>query len=445
MSPNGFPKPPFAFDPTDRNLIGYLQGGRIGYLGDESRVLIARLSLDDDLSHQQAVLRELWPSVLTDALRHLKRHDVREWRDGIDFDSFFNRESLGMERLDGVLRAFRDFESLMYGARPERYRDHVVHTLRVWTIGDGLLRECLDGELYVPECDPASCLGLEISTEEWECIWAVAALCHDIGYPLTAVEHINERTRRALGPQGLRPLGDLRYSFSPQIRPLQETLLKLMSSKAVAAPSTSEPGKPQFLTHLQNKYYLKFVGSLDYLQHGVVSALVVGRSLVYFLESDFCHDEHNALSKDDARQFVIRREILRAMAAHTCPEIYHLRFDTLSFLLFVVDELQSWGRPTFEQLRPGPDRPEDDVVEINEFGQKRISIRVTTRRRWDALCQEDVKHQLSEIRKRLRLAVDAPKMKELALRYEVVTADAGEGLALELDGGKIAEHPIPKP
>ena len=389
MASGAFPHLPFTFSTKDDDLVQYLKEAGVWYLGEGSRQLIQRLEPEDELSNQGDVLKDLWPAVLTDALKGLKRHDRREWhqRAGIDFDSFFNRESLGMERLTKVLDAFGQFEGLMYGARPSRYRDHVAHTFRVWVIGHALLGEHLGGRLFVG--DPP---GKKIRGKEWACMWAIAALCHDIGYPLTALDQINDKVGEGLRPQGLYPAGNLQYAFSPRVRPLQDTFLKLMSSKLVQVPSqVGGPGKgrpvrsarPAYSTHLQNKYYLKFVSSFDSLQHGVVSALVVAKSLVYFLESDFCQDALDALRDDDARQFVIRREILRAIAAHTCPEIYHLRFDTLSFLLFIVDEMQLWGRPTLEQMRAGFEWSEDDSVSICEFGPERIEIEVLAKGVWE--------------------------------------------------------------
>ena len=434
-----FPVPPFTFSATDEDVIDHVKRVGAWYFGPETTELVAGLDAGQELISQGDTLKALWPAILTDALQGLKRHDRREWHSdaGIDFESFFNRESLGMERLTKVLDAFRQFEGLMYGARPERYRDHVAHTFRVWAIGHGLLQELLGGRFAVGEP-----LGTAIREQEWACVWAIAALCHDIGYPLTALDQINEKTGEALGPQGLYPAGNLRYAFSARVRPLHDTFLRLMSSKLVCAPPGVRRSHKPYATHLQNKYYLKFVNSFDSLDHGVVSALVVGKSLVYFLESDFCQDSHDALSTEDARQFLIRREILRAIAAHTCPEIYHLRFDTLSFLLFIVDELQCWGRPTLEQMRSGFESSGDDRVGIRRFEPDHIHIAVHAKGSWEN-CQRAAEHQLRNLRKRLRLAVDSPQLRGLAFQYDVTCTDDGKGRSLCMRDGEIATSAIP--
>ncbi len=346
-----FPNLPFTLREgvdTEKRLLAYLKKPEsFVFLREELRAKIASISEPVDGKNQQSYqesLLELWPSVLTDALRKLKENDTRECDPKKpELLTFFHAESLGIEELEEVLEAFSEFEGLLYGASPDRYRDHIMHSFRVWIVGQAVLNECLEGELSTGE-DPR----LQISSEEWQCMWALVALCHDIGYPLGAVEKINRRARDTFRKLGLVPSGDLRFAFQQQMLPFHDTVIRLIASKAVEARCTcyqpSEPAKESastraqadtasqegYLTHLQNKYYLKLLKSFDRLDHGIVSALLMSRSLVYFLESDFSHDSWKALEREDCRQFLIRREVLRAVASHTCPDIYHLQFDTLS-------------------------------------------------------------------------------------------------------------------
>ncbi len=418
----------------DDDLLAYLKDGDgFRYLSRDARKKIQQLeSLDPGSAEQRTLLMELWSLVLTDALRGLKRHDTREWKkdSGIDFDSFFNASSLGVApHLEEVLEAFAGFERLAYGASPERYRDHVSHTFRVWIIGHVLLCDRLGGRLSV---DAPRNLSVRIRTVEWQCMWAIAALCHDIGYPLSQIEEINKTARTALSAQGFHALEDLRFSFSPQMQPFYDSILRLMSSKIVRAPRPSWG----YLTHLQNKYYLKFLKSFGLVRHGIISAMALARALVYFLESDLCQDSRSPLSAEDARQFLIRREILRAIASHTCPDIYHLTFNSLSFLLYIVDELQSWGRPTFEQMQYGSSGSGDDGVNIEEFRDKSIRIEVVASGEWEER-KKRAKRQLQDIKDRLRLGVDTPKMKDLTLRFSILPKSKKDGVTLELRNGEI--------
>lgn len=388
---------------------------------------------------ERDTLLRLWPLVLTDALKSLKRNDSREWTSefGIDFNSFFNKESLGVAEFQEVAKGFADFESLLYGASPQRHRDHVAHSFRVWILGQRLLRGALRGKLHVAPGTEAK-NGLAIRPIELQCMWALTALCHDIGYPFSKVDEINKKATDTLQKQGLRSLGNLRFSFSSEMQPFYQTVMFLMASNIVE--TQTEAKKAGFLTHVQNKYYMKFLNSCDRLDHGVISALLMAKSLVYFLESDLCLDSRRPLSAEDARQFLIRREILRAVASHTCPEIYHLKFNTLSFLLFIVDELQCWGRPTLEQLQTGNGNFGKDSVTIKAFGPERIDIAIESGSAWDNEHASQADRVLSGINRRLRLAVDAKNYRGLFLRFRVSSKDGKEGRELILRNGRITRQ-----
>lgn len=276
-------------------------------------------------------------------------------------------------------------------------------------------------------------------------MWALVALCHDIGYPLSELERVNELARKALTRQGLLPQGDLRFTFSQQMQPFHDTLIRLMASKPVKLAEMARPPKDEqkaeaekeriYVTHLQNKYYLKFLKSFDNLDHGVVSSLLISKALVYFLESDLCHDWWSPLTEEDARQFLIRREILRAIASHTCPDIYHLRFNGLSFLLYMADEIQCWGRPTLAKLQEEPAGIMNGQVEVKEFGDTHIHIIITTDdETWDD--DPDLKKAIKEkwvgrLRKMLRLGVGTPKLEKSHLHFEARNK-SGQRCFLEL-------------
>lgn len=444
-----FPKPPFKLndeDEGDRVLLDYLmQDTSVSFVSEETRNLLNEISTDGNLTKaRDHLLKEVWPSVLKDALKVLKKNDPREWPKGKDstIGTFFDEASLGVTELQEVLSGFSEFEGVMYGASPEQYRDHVVHSFRVWIIGQGLLKECFASNLITD-----AKLQSMISPEEWECMWALVALCHDIGYPLSQLERVNERARNAFTRQGLLPQGDLRFTFSQQMQPFHDTLIRLMASKPVKLAENTRPPKDEekkekekiYVTHLQNKYYLKLLKSFDNLDHGVVSSLLISKALVYFLESDLCHDWWSPLTEEDARQFLIRREILRAIASHTCPDIYHLKFNTLSFLLYMADEIQCWGRPTFAKLQEEPAGIMNGQVEVKEFGETQINIIITTDddESWDDKEIEAIKKNwIGRLRKMLRLAVGTLKLEKSYLRFQAQNK-AGQKCYLELKDGQL--------
>lgn len=175
-----------------------------------------------------------------------------------------------------------------------------------------------------------------------------------------------------------------------------------------------------------------------------MSSLLISKALVYFLESDLSHDIQKPLSKEDARQFLIRREILRAIAAHTCQDIYHLTFNTSSFLLYIVDEMQCWGRPTFEELQNKPAHFASSSVSVNNFKKNRIEIEIKTEdNKWEDDQQRSVRFQVGKLHRMLRLAVDTPKLVEERLKlYFKISNQNGQSCFLELKNGEIhkSEH-----
>jgi len=178
--------------------------------------------------------------------------------------------------------------------------------------------------------------------------------------------------------------------------------------------------------------------SFGNLEHGIVSSLLVSKALVCFLESDLCQDGQGILNKQDARQFIIRREILRAMAAHTCQDIYHLRFDTLSFLLYMIDEIQCWRRPTLEELQHQASNMPESAAEVISFQPMRVAVIIHTGAEdWSDKQRASTGGQLSKLHRMLRLGVDTSKLKDRYLEFAVVP-DRGKGMHLLLKDGRIA-------
>jgi hypothetical protein len=353
-------------------------------------------------------------------------------------ESLFDQASLGVIDLQKLFEDFSNFEPMLYAASEERYRDHVAHPFRVWMLGHLVLDDCLSWQLRTEGGTSVS-----IDATEWKCMWAIAALCHDLGYPLAEFTKVNKKARESLASLGTVPLGDLRFEFSRQTLPFHDTMIKLMASKPVKVR-----GRTGYFTHIQNKYYLKYLKSFDKLDHGIVSALLVSKSLVHFLESDFCHDTLIALEKKDAKQFLIRRDILRAIASHTCLDIYHLGFNTLPFVLYLVDEMQGWGRPTWGEIMESNERSEEQETILYEFGSEKVSLRfVVPESAWAVGAKKGgwIPSKLNNLHRIMRLAVGTPGAKnlELEVRCGRITSngETNQQAAFHLKGGRITKEP----
>lgn len=380
----------------DQNILNtkigsqYLVDQLFPQLSEETKTVFmsvqTRTSLDDYSAEQNdTTAKKLWTDLLIDSICLLKINDKREklysdtkeiynadLNDIKDFSSIRKISTYGIEDLKEYFSSFVDFESVLYGTG-EYYRDHIHHVLQVWGLGIGLLWGPAPMKLKLSE-------GFDISThmfhfqieednarlisqtELWS-MWAIIALCHDLGYPIEKASLINQKVKKIINHFGCLNFNELNFNFDILNTFIVEKYLNIISSKTVIEknnPAMECKGKDctdecsknntKNSTKIQHKYYDKFSKSLEDYQHGAFSGLLLFKMLTYFLETDFAPNKEN-LSCEDLRQFYIRKEILRAICGHTCPKIYHIDLNTISFLLIFCDELQEWGRPRFKEIK----------------------------------------------------------------------------------------------
>ena len=303
---------------------------------DATKELIDQL--DSSLALHQGdnieIALKLWKNLLGDAIVFLKSKDQRE--------KLHDGEIFGVDDVYDLLKTFKGFETILYGAS-EYYRDHLAHVLRVLLLGDFIIGRSFEYkslDMGSPQFNNS------VSPQEKECMWCIIALTHDLGYALEMVDTINKQVGDMVKKYGRVTFQELSYLFPPQWQMIDEFMLKFVSSN-LQKVNDSE-GK--YLTHIQSKYFLKFARAYEEYDHGLISCSVLMRELVYFLESDFMMDSHKLLDSEDARQFLIRQNILRAIASHNCGNIYHLRIVNFPCLLTLFDEMQEWGRPRLSDI-----------------------------------------------------------------------------------------------
>lgn len=404
-----------------------LKGDRLTFIiYEDCRAQVEALPSDKELSGEG--VEPFWQSLVKNAITFLKMSDPREWPTDYDKphspEEFHSLQAFGVERLTDYFMQFKKFEEILYGA-VDYYRGHTLHVVRVWILGALLLDDWfLDGKYpnieffdYVGK-KTGKQIGKLIDPQEIQAMWCIIALSHDLGYPLQKVDNINEQTRKMLRQYAKVNLQDLNFDVPQQHQFINDFILKFISSQTIfedeykqQSESTQRkwPDKERvFRTHVQAKYYLKYSKSLEDFEHGIFSSILLMKSLTYFLESDFDMDELKPLDYQDAKQCAIRREILRAIACHTCGEIYHIRPDTLGCLLILCDELQSWGRPTFEEMMVA--QPSSPTAKLNAYNAQEIDYELEL-----PGTAKELRVRTRELFKRfhkiLRVAVDAPERK----------------------------------
>jgi len=482
-------------DAKNYNSLAFLCGSNKRDLGNRFKNLKAAKGTFND--HNE--LKKIWKNILIDAIHFLKINDRRE-KAFLENSRPTNREQArnnvyGIEELYNYYDQFTKFESTLYGT-DTYYRDHLVHPIRVWIIGLHILekfgeRFILTGggkHVEVKEGKSADIaripsrgssatshgqenkdFKLKISTAELGAMWTIIALTHDLGYPLEKVENVNDQLEKMLEQFGKISFSRLRFNFESQHDYLIKFMLNLISSrverdeetrrKEIArtkeqndgSGETAEDKIKQWYTRVRTKYLTKFSKSWEMFDHGIVSSLIMIKSLTYFIESDFTTDKRRFLVAEDARQFVIRSEMLQAMAAHTTPKIYHLNPNTLSFLLVLCDELQVWGRPTFGDIRTGSFSGNAVRVEIRDLlvsdNDNSIHCIISyekkkgegNNRREDKEKKEEnnrqkefVKRRFKLWHERLRPAVD-DKERKIKFKWDVCFGDESESWKFDFD------------
>ena len=359
-----------------------LDGTIIGKDGELTKLLSEH---ENSISYSKAgKLDNLWRSLLNKSIVCLRYFDARE-----PFQDSPNKAivAYGIDKLEEYHRRYTEFESLMYGSSAY-YRDHVFHAIRVWMLGVFCLLKKFNGqEMFIQELslDGGAKTPDKIGFFEYISMWTIIALCHDLGYPLEKAEQILDKTRKMM--QEFVPSPNIwnNFGYSGTQDNINEYVLKFISTKMKEKPlaregteqeETAEPEEIEYLGRIQPKYYLKYAKSLEGFQHGIISTIIIYKMLLYFLESDFNLNDDYIYKKEDARQFYIRREILRAIAAHTCPDAYNIHLTTFSSLLFLCDEFQEWGRKTWNELYTG--LKEDSIsLRIEKFSRDEVDVHET--------------------------------------------------------------------
>lgn len=342
--------------PLDKNIREYLNKLK-GGIRDE----------DDDfyIFKHIDIVKEMWSIIIGKSIKCLRFFDKRE-----PFLTHPNKQPLayGVKELSNYFKDYSEFESMLYGGG-KYYRDHVIHVFRVWILGLSCLLD--DDAKYLKNIVIES--GIEVNLLEKISMWSIIALTHDLGYPLEKSQEIIDKTKNMMKSFVSNPAVSVNLSFNGVQNNMNDFVVRFISSKmheySTICPKdeNKKEDNKKYVARLQPKYYFKFQKSLERCKHGIISSIIIYKLLIYFLESDFNINEDYRFDKEDARQFYIRREILRSIASHTCHDIYHLTMLSFSYLLIIADDSQEWGRKRLSELYVKSDSDYELVDIVSSF------------------------------------------------------------------------------
>jgi len=395
---------------NNRKKIGFIRKLRHEIHGRTERLAktIEKLDSNKELYSQKDEVAETWRDLLGKAIVYLKSQDERE--------KYHDDEDYGVEKLDDFFKTFREFESLLYGAEEERYRDHMAHMLSVFLIGELLIRATI-GFDKIDVGDKDFPKRGKISANEKEAMWCIMSLTHDLGIALERIAEISPKAKGMLTKFGITDMQELSYPFLRL--PLHDFAIQFISSDLVPPAGKKQRG---YIPHIHSKYFLKFSEAYEKRDHGIISCLVLMKNLVYFLESDYLLDLQKPLNSEEAKQFLIRRNILRAIAAHNNENIYYLTLPQFPFLLTIFDELHEWGRPRlidmFKMERPTTKVTVEDLNDTSIHYKITLTMDGEEATRIKREIGEYFSRKCEKIRRILRSAVGG-KDRNLKLTFEV--------------------------
>lgn len=382
------------FDEKCEASLGKDYSKRIHPLDKKVRERLDKIQLRSDgefeLFQYLAEIKELWTLLIEKSIICLRYYDDREpFKPKEGHKTNKEPYAYGVTELKNFFERYVEYEDVLYGSA-SYYRDHVVHVFRVWLLG---LRQLLYNNCdYLDRIKIEKCY--EVNYLEKLSVWTIIALTHDLGYPLQKSQEIVDKTRMMMKSFVENPLVMMDLSFSGVQNSMNDYVLRFISSKMREIDTDTGLLKDlkkdkkkyadkidknsRFVARLQPKYYFKFQKSLEHNQHGILSALIIYKLLLYFLESDYSINEDYIFEPEDTRQFYLRREILRAIASHTCKDIYQLDLNNYSFLLQLCDDAQEWGRKNISELYVDSvvDYDFDGIkIEFSDKGNSKVSIK----------------------------------------------------------------------
>ena len=168
--------------------------------------------------------------------------------------------SKGNSKLYNFLSAATAFEDILYGLE-SYYRDHTLHSLWVYLIGEYILREKLKDtgireklEWYLfndIKEDEAKCsypgvlvkysdikanIITKVVTRYRDAIWCIMALCHDLGYSLEKLSTLNDKVTAVLKFFDISDLERTGYSLDIEHQYLVSQCLELMAMDVRIVP-----------------------------------------------------------------------------------------------------------------------------------------------------------------------------------------------------------------
>jgi len=337
----------------------WVENGNIQFLKKGTREQTIILNFVKDL-HAKIKDADGKPGGLSKNLDWHETHISGEklWKELISFAlRDIDVESKGNSKLFGFLSAATDFEDILYGLDPY-YRDHTLHSLWVYFIGEYILRDLIpniysnlnwylfinvDPSLREKARDKKNSLCEKVNMRK-DAVWCIVALCHDLGYSLSTLDNLNDKVKKVLGFFDIPDFGKIGYSLDIEHQYLISQFLELMAADVRIVP-TGDEKDVLVKNYRDDSTYWRLCRALEKKQHGILSSYVIYKLLEMLADTSVRGPaEEWGLDDDEAVDNIIRGDILFAVAQHEFEFAHMNQLSSLADVLFIADELEEFSR-----------------------------------------------------------------------------------------------------
>lgn len=320
--------------------------------------------------------------------------------------SYIDEDKQGYDKLFKFFDEFVQFDELIF-ASDSFYRDHTLHCLWVYFLGEYVYRKEEYSQLFqdsreqLPMISALEELIVRLNLSKDKTVKdllmtirlfkemqkyetagrCIAALTHDLGYPLKKIEKINKSMKNILPYFSINSYDDFSFEFNNTQQHFIEAFLEFISCELYATIHTTE--EASFLIEeifkLENGKVVglwedavekmteerinilkeSFTGSstlkknqqrlmsyshdFEEYKHGIMSAFLLTKNLQAFKNMNYVTEQSVSEQSVDMALFCVKQQILLSITDHTCDSFKITSIIEENYLT-LIDELEEFSR-----------------------------------------------------------------------------------------------------
>mgnify|MGYP001237749098 CR=1 FL=1 len=327
--------------------------------------------------------------------------------------SYIDPDKRGYDDIFAYFDEYVNFEELIF-ASDSFYRDHTLHCLWVYFLGEYIKKSGDFKDVLIDEFEQIQKL-LEnydiplrkskhnilfkdllyisdninnLVTNE-DAIWCIAALTHDLGYPIKKISKINKSIQKILPYFHVKNYDEFNFNYTNVQQSFIDDFIDFMCcgfelsfqidteedremGKIIEKAIIEKDGKilvdddeldklseteykklQQYMRERSNikmimdiTKRLSFSNDFEHYEHGIMSAFLLMKTIYSFNTFKFSYSDYNNILQDevDVAKFISFHEILNAVTNHTCSRFQMKGISGTSEFLIFIDELEEFSR-----------------------------------------------------------------------------------------------------